>query len=448
MIHLRNLIITFSFLLIPIGTAYANTFTVVNSGNNDYLINDVADPALTLYRGRTYIFTINASGHPFWIKTNAVTGTGSAYTNGVTGNGTAVGTLTFVVPTNAPNTLHYICQSHSAMTGTFNISNSPQRAWWRFEDIGPHVLDYSGRSMNGVITNMNPGVDDGISGYSTDVPGALIVDGNLTNANVYSLRFSNTGGVVRILNPSLLALTNHPASVTIEAFVKLNREKHPMRILDARLTNAPPPTFRTTLTPFFAFTGTGQRPRISLIAQSDFTTNVGVTVSGSVLINPSPIALRHWHHVAFVLDNSTISFYVDYQLMDSYSMLAFGYVPGPYGLINQVSLGGIPTDPFANFEGLIDEIRISDRALAPTQFLRVVNGLAPGIRAFPSPEAPASVTVVTEQGIRYQVQGTSHLLPPSPIWTNIGTVITGSLFYTTISTPGAPALIYRAIRNP
>jgi len=430
------------------GSTLANIFTVVHSGTSDYLINGAADPTLTLVRGRTYTFTIHASGHPFWIKTSAVTGTNNAYNNGVTGNGTQVGTLTFMVPTNAPNTLFYNCEHHAAMSGTIHVSNSPQRAWWRFEEVGSHVPDYSGRSMNGVTTNMNAGMDDGTSGYSTDVPGAFIVDGTLTNANIYSLRFSGTGGVVRILNPEVLALTQNPASVTIEAFVKLTSEKTPMRIFDARLTNAPPPTFRTTLTPQFSFTSTGPRPRISLIAQTDFTTNVAVTVSGSVSILPSPIALRHWHHVAFVLDNSTITFYVDYQWMDSYSMLPFGYVPGPFALINQVSLGGIASDPFANFEGLVDEIRISDRALAPGQFLRVVNGLAPGVRAFPSLENPASVTVVTEQGVRYQLQGASHLHPSSTTWSNIGAVVTGSLFYTTYGLGDAPASFYRAIRNP
>ena len=106
------------------GTAESQTtFNVTANGTTDYRINNVNDPTLALTRGQTYTFNINASGHPFWIKTVASTGTGNAFTNGVTGNGTDSGTLTFEVPMNAPATLHYNCEFHSPMTGTINISN-------------------------------------------------------------------------------------------------------------------------------------------------------------------------------------------------------------------------------------------------------------------------------------------------------------------------------------
>ncbi|HOX55277.1 MAG TPA: hypothetical protein P5205_01955 [Candidatus Paceibacterota bacterium] len=100
-------------------------FNVVNNGISDYRINGVNDPTLTLIRGQTYSFAIAATGHPFWIKTNAVTGTTAAYNSGVTGNGIDNGTLTFSVPLNAPNSLAYICQIHAAMQGALVITNPP-----------------------------------------------------------------------------------------------------------------------------------------------------------------------------------------------------------------------------------------------------------------------------------------------------------------------------------
>jgi hypothetical protein len=100
-------------------------FSVVNSGFTAYVINGTNNPNLTLVRGRTYTFDILAIGHPFWIKTNRVTGATSAYTNGVAGNGTASGTLTFAVPTNAPGSLFYSCQIHAAMSGFLVITNPP-----------------------------------------------------------------------------------------------------------------------------------------------------------------------------------------------------------------------------------------------------------------------------------------------------------------------------------
>ena len=100
------------------------TYTVTNSGASAYLINGSSNPTLTLYRGFTYTFNVSASGHPFWIKTAATTGTGDAYYSGVTNNGVDVGTITFVVPTDAPGTLYYICQIHGTMVGTINVVSS------------------------------------------------------------------------------------------------------------------------------------------------------------------------------------------------------------------------------------------------------------------------------------------------------------------------------------
>jgi hypothetical protein len=100
------------------------TFTVTSSGMSDWLIDGASDPTLTLYRGVTYYFNINATGHPFYIQTvSGAYSSGNVYTSGVTGGGTQVGTLTFTVPLDAPSNLYYVCQNHSAMAGAFVIRN-------------------------------------------------------------------------------------------------------------------------------------------------------------------------------------------------------------------------------------------------------------------------------------------------------------------------------------
>lgn len=96
-------------------------FEVTNDGSANYVINGASNPTLTVTRGKVYVFNVNASGHPFWIKTIQSTGTGNAYNNGVTNNGDDVGTITFNVPYNAPSTLYYNCQNHSAMKGVINV---------------------------------------------------------------------------------------------------------------------------------------------------------------------------------------------------------------------------------------------------------------------------------------------------------------------------------------
>jgi hypothetical protein len=101
---------------------------VTNAGSASYIFNgggftNVNNPTLTLQRGRTYTFTLNVPGHPFFVKTTQTTGSGNAFNTGVTNNGASSGTVTFVVPTSAPNTLYYICEFHTPMTGVINVTN-------------------------------------------------------------------------------------------------------------------------------------------------------------------------------------------------------------------------------------------------------------------------------------------------------------------------------------
>lgn len=103
------------------------TFNVINSGATSYLIDNASDyasgsnvnPSLTLYRGFTYKFNVNASGHPFRIS--ASTFGGAAYVTGVTNNDAQLGTITFKVPMDAPSTMYYFCVFHPSMAGTITI---------------------------------------------------------------------------------------------------------------------------------------------------------------------------------------------------------------------------------------------------------------------------------------------------------------------------------------
>ena len=104
------------------------SFAVVNNGSGAYTFSGGAtgdNPTLTLIRGRTYKFAVNASGHPFRINTSNATGTGAAYVNGtaVINNGAAVGDIYFTVPDTAPDLLYYNCEYHGSMAGTINVSN-------------------------------------------------------------------------------------------------------------------------------------------------------------------------------------------------------------------------------------------------------------------------------------------------------------------------------------
>lgn len=100
-------------------------YIVINSGAGAYLIDNLSNPTLTVTRGLTYTFTINASGHPFWIQTTSGSyNSNMVYSSNITNNGTQVGIITWNVSFDSPNTLYYVCQNHSVMNGAINVINN------------------------------------------------------------------------------------------------------------------------------------------------------------------------------------------------------------------------------------------------------------------------------------------------------------------------------------
>lgn len=121
-----------------------NPILITNNGNNsvtEIKVNhmgqsaytfstylDTQNPTITLYRGNTYKFALDVTGHPFYIMTEPFkTGlaeddsTSVIYTSGVSGNGAETGTLSFTIPSDAPDILYYQCSNHDAMHGIFSI---------------------------------------------------------------------------------------------------------------------------------------------------------------------------------------------------------------------------------------------------------------------------------------------------------------------------------------
>ena len=81
-----------------------------------------------------------------------------------------------------------------------------------------------------------------------------------------------------------------------------------------------------------------------------------------------------WHHVAYVYNGENVLLYVDHTLDKTYSLDKTGNIS--YGSNNAVYIGGY--DNYVNgvygyrrFPGLIDEVRVSNVALQPEQFLQM-----------------------------------------------------------------------------
>ncbi len=109
-----------------------NNYTIgvaTPSGSSDYTLSGAFsgnDPPINITLGDTLTFNVNASGHPFYLKTSNTTGTSDAIT--VANNGTSSGTITWS-PTTA-GTYYYICEYHAGMVGTITVANSTATYAW------------------------------------------------------------------------------------------------------------------------------------------------------------------------------------------------------------------------------------------------------------------------------------------------------------------------------
>ena len=137
-------------------------YRVTNAGISAYVIDYENNPTLTLVRGNTYIFNLSLNGiFPFYIKTQASLGNVNTYDTGVTNNGATAGTITFVVPQDAPNVLYYSSSTQFNMRGTINIIDAVAGTgpgFWIQASPGvngrlPFTPNISSRDVLGVTNN-------------------------------------------------------------------------------------------------------------------------------------------------------------------------------------------------------------------------------------------------------------------------------------------------------
>ena len=229
----------------------------------------------------------------------------------------------------------------------------------KFDDGTANAADGGGALFNGVINSAT---------FCDDVPGYKITDGEggavLSKPDVASLSLPSTSANVVWSNWDDLyylrkdANGNERTSGTVELWVKAATAKTFARILDARITGG------------YAFLlgldgSTGTNPSILFRhLKSDGTReNQRVTFDKEVTDGK-------WHHWAFTFQpnasdstKSDIAFYLDHVQIGNTQTLN-GRVAYDDTLTFAIGEGG------SSFTGLIDEVRISDCVLAPSEFLR------------------------------------------------------------------------------
>lgn len=97
-----------------------------------YAIDGEVGAVITLERGKTYAFELESSvdsgpnsvSHPFYVGNTAEGGGSDEYSNGVENARATTGTVTFSVPSDAPDQLYYQCGNHVYMGGEMGIEDS------------------------------------------------------------------------------------------------------------------------------------------------------------------------------------------------------------------------------------------------------------------------------------------------------------------------------------
>jgi len=131
------------------------TINVTASGGRYYLSgSDTAGsvsgarPALTFNPGNKVRFSVNAPGHPFYVKTTNTQGTANG-ADGVSGNGATNGNVDWTVPEDTTSTTYYyVCSIHSGMGNSIN-----NRVFQPLEEV------VSGNLISEILSPMPSGIN-------------------------------------------------------------------------------------------------------------------------------------------------------------------------------------------------------------------------------------------------------------------------------------------------
>lgn len=267
-------------------------------------------------------------------------------------------------------------------------------AWWHFDDADPGTSASTGTiacdeapamyatpySLAG--TTGTAGSGDYLPTYGKPFHGLVVYDPvtDTTRTNRAAMKFTTArggssnyqayyGGCLKIENTKSL-LSSCKEAFTVEAYVCTTGGLHVAN-------NFGPIAASVDGTSF-----TGEKWALYLDTEPSglgglafrINTENGATVRYQGSATSAKVNDGAWHHVAYVYNGENVLLYVDHTLDKTYKLDVVGNIS--YGSNNAVYIGGYDNyynsgNGYRRFPGLIDEVRVSNVALQPEQFLRM-----------------------------------------------------------------------------
>ncbi len=234
-----------------------------------------------------------------------------------------------------------------------NVAQAATVAHWRFEEGTP------GQNTTSVSNILLDSSSNGFHATAIGAPVFVASDAALTDMTTVGLKFSGNQQVFVSDSPAF-ALTQ---SLTVEAFVRVDSLANPQRkgiILERGDT-------RPGLDPYQLHVGSLGSGIDGQIAW-EIHDEAG---SQARILSPQPVSLGETIHVAGTLNDVTgeMSLFINGTLVTSTVTTVRPLSTLDPNLGAGVQIGSVPSGQLFAFNGVLDEVRISDRALTPSEFI-------------------------------------------------------------------------------
>ena len=288
---------------------------VANSGASSYTLSgDVtgSNATVNMAVGQTVNFTVNASGHPFYIRVSD--GGANVSTPGATGQGATSGVVSWTP--NTAGTYYYQCGNHAGMIGTINVTDNVKFL------LNPET-SISDLSQSTAITCV------GDAATSTT---------QVKFAGTRSIAFDGSGDNLLISNPPTFGSDDF----TIEGWMYFSSLTASASIVSR---------FNTTNNNGYEII------YVSSSGKLYFQTHIGSFNSGEPT-TASNLSLSTWHHFAAVRQGTNKRLFIDGTQLSGYPIsIGSSAITGETTI--DMIIGDRPTTPLRPVDGYIQDLRIT-----------------------------------------------------------------------------------------